>query len=479
MKIFIVLTFILALSVISCPGDNDKDKYPNALKPPSQKEKKFWAQDFTNNTYYQVDAQWLAYNSLCEIWVEKKANVTTAQAQAVANTYKDNIYVKMMDAFGWKMHIDGLGLRNTMQWANYLGSKDGRLKILLLDIKDGFTGTGGYIAGYFASVNFFPNSQAESLGHKSNECDMIYMDINPAVVGSETFYSTLAHEMQHLMNFVTNELLIDNGTRDSYMRRWLDEGLSESAEWIYSGKVSQSRVDWYNADLSGNIRKGSNFYLWDKYDNHPSAALDDYATVNLFFQWLRLNYTKSVYYNIMMSEYYDYRAITNSISPSLQWGELFEAWHAANFIQHPSNLYGYKNDSVLRTVKARFLNTTDTTVQLNPGEAVYTYSAVGRTKPVNSGFIRYAGLSLQGIDNINVPAGLALLTFNSDTATEEYMAISSVITGEAPPSLNIQPAIQDTYTSFETYRIDARDLLRRNGFNSNIFDVRYLGGLNE
>jgi len=477
MKKYIVLALILVISVTSCPGDNDKDS--NTLEPPSQNEKKFWAQDFTNDTYYQIDAKWLAYNSLCEIWVEKGVNVTTAQAQTVASTYKDNIYVKMMDAFGWKMEIDGLGLRDTMQWANHLGSKDGRLKILLLDIKDGFTGTGGFIAGYFGPVNFISDSQALPLGHRSNECDMIYMDINPAAVGSEVFYSTLAHEMQHLMNFVTSYLYVTNGTKNDYSDEWIDEGLSESAEWIYSGKVSQSRVDWYNADLTENIRKGSNFYLWGKYDNHPNAALDDYATVNLFFQWLRLNYSKSVYYSIMMSEYYDYRAITNAINPLPQWGELFEAWHAANFIQHPSNLYGYKNDSVLRTVKARYLNTTDTTVQLNPGEAVYTYSAVERSKPVNSGFIRYAGLGMQGIDNINVPAGLALLTFNSDTATEEYMAISGTITGEASPSLNIQPVNQDTLTSFEIYRIDARDLLRRNGFNSDIPEIRHLGGLNE
>jgi len=274
------------------------------------------------------------------------------------------------------------------------------------------------------------------------------------------------------MNFVTSYLYITNGIKNEYLQTWIDEGLSESAEWIYSGKVSQSRVKWYNDDQTGNIRKGSNFYLWDKYDNHPSAVLDDYATVNLFFQWLRLNYSKSVYYNIFMSGYSDYRAVTNAISSSPQWGELFEAWHAANFIQHTSNLYSYKNDPVLRNVKARYLNTTDTTVQLNPGEAVYTYSHAGRVKPANSGFIRYAGLNTQGIDNENIPSGRALLTFNSDTATESYTAINGTITGEAPPSLNVQSSVQEFSETFISYRIDARDLLRRNGFSTYPIDTR-------
>jgi len=482
MKKILVAVAVFTLLVISCPNDDGyTPKGGEIVLPPPVKEKKFWARDMTkplmdSNYFYQVDAQWLAYNSHCEIWVEKGASVTEAQAKAVANEYKDKIYKRVMDALRWTARY-GLSVIDTMQYADILGDNNGRLIILLLDIKDGYVPGGGFVAGYFDSVNFYPdNTVSSGKTYRSNRSDMIYMDINPTVVGSEMFYATIAHEMQHLMNFVTSVAFradVNTQGQINVMETWLNEGLSESAEWIYSGKVSQSRVNWYNDDTTGLIRQGSTFFTWDNYeDKDPMSVLNDYASVNIFFQWMRLQYSANIYRNIFLSDYSDYQAITESFENPPDWGEFLLRWHAANFINHASNLYGYKNDPILKKVKAKQLRTGDfsgTLHWLYSGEAVYSHSPSGTPRPANNEFILYSSLNNDvSPSNEGVNAGGTLLTYNINTS-QDRMQVSAIITGQPSPAINVQASIQSRVSLLsQPYRIDAGDLMRRNGFEGSL-----------
>ncbi|MCL2196071.1 MAG: hypothetical protein FWB77_00490 [Treponema sp.] len=286
---------------------------------PSVTEKKFWAQDATNDSYYELTAECLAYNDRCEVWVEKGNGITITQATAVANEYKDYIYTKVAGALSTTYDLGVVGIMDTMQLADYFGDENGRLILLLLDIRDGYVDGGGYVAGYFHAVNFFNDDSP--LEYRSNQCDMIYLDIYPEEVGSPSFYETLAHEMQHLMNFTTSLLYIMNDIRDTVMDTWLDEGLSSAAEYLYSGNVSQDRVDWYNNDPTTLISQGDNFYLWGNYGSQSQASvLNDYATVNLFFQWLRVQFTAGIYKSIFSAEYSDYKAISSNFEMSRSAG---------------------------------------------------------------------------------------------------------------------------------------------------------------
>ncbi|MCL2210886.1 MAG: hypothetical protein FWB95_03070 [Treponema sp.] len=479
--IFAVIAVILTLSVMSCRYQPPEEE--GYSSPPSIMEKSFWAQDNRTETFYKVNARCMAWNSRCEVWVEKGKGIKESQAEAVADEYKDKIYPRLMESLGWYYVFSDVGKKYTMEVADLFGDANGRLTILLLDIQDGFVDidTDPYIAGYFYALDFFDDAfvQTQAGAPRSNECDMIYMDIYPSIVGSENFYETLAHEMQHMMNIITTFLVrVDTNDKIYPMDLWIDEGLSSAAEYLYSGKVSQNRVDWYNHDNTGYISKGDNFYLWDNHKAVPRSILNDYATVNLFFQWLRVHYGTDVYGDILISMHSDFNAVSSTTKINQAWANLFSDWHIANYLQHPSNKYGYKDDPVLKTVKAHYFKETGTSFGLYPGEAVYSYSQNQKTLPTfsSSSTVWYYGLGAGSVNNAYSPAGGALLSFNRDT-NQNGSSVSATVTGSTPPpianiNINSRSAISSGVSS---YRIDAGDLQRQRGFENSATDALISG----
>ena len=457
----IILIAAFALLTISC-GDLFS----------SLSDTKFWVLDFSKDPSepYRINAEMLASNELCEVWVEK-GSASAQQAQNVANEYKKNIYEKMMLAFGW---VDKKTGYNVMQYADALGDNNGKLIILLLDIKDGYKNSNdAYVGGYFYLLNHYPDAEVMKIGSRSNESDMIFMDTYPSAVGSKDFYATLAHEMQHLMNFITTSLfrsvINDKNEIDEIfpMDMWIDEGLSAAAEWVYLGEADKERVMWYNEDPTGLISKGDNFYVWENHRESPNAVLNEYATVSIFFHWLRLQFDSDIFYDILTSPYSDYQAVEKA--QDYQWSAMMRMWHAANFINDSSSNYGYKGDSLLKSVKANRLDSDAKKWNLYPGEAVYTYTSVNKTVPGNLTNINYIGMNEASVLS-SIPAGGTLLTYNVDTRYGSKglgAASEGELTGEKPPKLPAGAKSSANSRALNTasgpYRIDAGDILRRKG----------------
>jgi hypothetical protein len=437
--------------------------------------RKFWAQNAVTKAFYQLDADRLASSSRCEVWVEKGSGVTAATANSVASAY-GTVYTKMMNTFGYQANVDlggSVKKMNTMEIAHWLatGETNGaKLTILLLDIKDGYnTGDDPYVGGYFHSINFIENDPNDALFKYSNALDMIYLDTYPSVPGSQESNGTLAHEMQHLMNFVTTV-----GFRTTVMDIWIDEGLSAAAEWVYSGKHPEGRWKYYNEDYSGLIKKGNNFYVWGNRDDNPLANLDDYATVYLFFQYLRLQSGNpgDIYIEILTSNFSDYRAVTTAAdiysTHKNNWSLLLRDWHAANFTNASSGPYGYKNDSTLKGVKAPMVPAGTTSLPLYPGEGVYSRTTTAESVPSTSGFINYTGLSSSGAapNNTTGFANGARLTYNVNTDTKSTSASGST-TGIAPSvgiSVPGSGSVQTASKKFSgPFKVDMGYFNRRNG----------------
>jgi len=362
---------------------------------PSSTTKKFWAQD-TNKAYshpsyfYQIDAELLAENDRCKVWAETASGVSKAAAQRMADAYRD-IYTKMLSVFGFTFSVVENGktnFYNALQYADVDG--DGKLCILLLDIKDdyqkGVNETS--VSGYFNSDDLFR-------GKYSNLCDIVYIDTNPGK--PEEWNMTLAHELQHLMNEVTS-IAVRRVDKSYYkMDLWINEGLSGAAEWlylrdhpVYENQMPyyhpRTRWGWYyrNGDgrtITSLIDKGNNFFVWDNHKNENKyAILDDYATVYLFFQWLRIqsDTKEGIYKDIISSEYWDYQAVTTAAGERIHdvyydWIALIRDWLAANYINAYTGFLGYENDPELRWIKGHLLSTTNESVTLYPGEGVYSF----------------------------------------------------------------------------------------------------------
>jgi hypothetical protein len=418
MKKLLFVTGILAALLVSCGDIN--------IISGSSTRRTFWAQDLTKDygdrgRFYQLTANLLAENEYCKVWVETTSGVDRETAQKMADAYID-IYTKMINVFGMNFRLSAFGpMYNTIQLADYIGDGDGKLCILLLDIKDGYKKgvNDATVGGYFYSGDFIDHQY-------SNKCDMICIDTNPGKPGEKESNTTLAHELQHLMNITTSMAMRNDGEYAYPMDTWIDEGLSSAAEWVYLEEHILNRWGWYylNGDGNGLIDRGNNFFVWgNREEENQYAVLDDYATVYLFFQWLRIQSNKGVgiYRDIISSEHGDYQAVTkaavSSIAAYSDWGALLENWLAANYIYAPTDTYGYKDDfqfynkdNELLTIKGRnLLSTHGNTVKLYPGEGVFSKINGSYNTPADSGNIKYLNLTS------------ALLTYNKSTISYEYV----------------------------------------------------------
>jgi hypothetical protein len=378
---------------------------------------RFWACNIQTGAYYQISAALLAESDECLVYAECNAAgnpaVEIAKAEEIAREYAKNIHTQICGAFGEIRHI----------------TPKNKVTFLLLDIKDGYSPTngGGYVAGYFA-----PEDMEGS--YISNRRDMLYIDINPGLMEMEALYSTVAHELQHLINY-SNTFLKTGREPDL----WINEGLSTAAEYIYGGDPA-SRVQLYNIDYGGTIQYGNNFFVWYGHwelDSRYGDSLANYSTAYLFFQWLRLhaNNGTGIYKDIINSSYTDYRAVTQGArtriptlgltgAPETDWEILLRTWMLSNALQNPTGLLGYQDKiaEITRGKAARletryFIETARTSWDFYPGEGIFSrVDSSPYTPPVGSGLhIKYQGFSKGGpVDLVPPYEGQFLLTLNAN-----------------------------------------------------------------
>ena len=473
--IILILGLCTALLMGACLDD--------LVRPPGNyvfDPNRFWVVDFTTSNYYQISADKIFDGNNCEIWAERGSEINEKQAQEIANEYDNKIHELMLQNFS----IDSVSytsggteknFNNILELANYLVNGNGKLIILLLDIRDlyGVNGNNSYIAGYFDPVNFYLNYS------NSNFRNMIYIDINPGMKDKTGMYSTFAHELQHLINYVTSMCRRSREKSDipNRLDTWIDEGLSSQAEHLYQGKPLDGRINWFlgNNTSKGLIDKGNNFFVWGNHANTDYTELDDYATVYLFFTWLYIQSGENaaIFKDIINSTRTDYRAVTEMAAKIESgwgtWETLLRTWHIANYLNTSTGRFGYehKNDSRnrLSAITVKPLAGT-TNISLYPGEAVYSrISACAVTPTISSVNIRYAGLT-KGSTVVNLAppsySGAMLLTFNANNSRHGN-AEPGYLTGVSA-NMGISAAtafLEETPIDLPAmYIIDHRDLLR-------------------
>ncbi|MDR2397585.1 MAG: hypothetical protein LBD74_02355 [Spirochaetaceae bacterium] len=396
-ELFLTTLVLCLLALGSCevpaPQENAVDAGP---------ERWFWAKD-GEDQFYQLEARELVTGTHSIFYVET-ANQDKAPRDAV---------VALADEFDTKIFP-----LITRQFGDFLDmDQNGKVLFLLLDIRD-LPGI-GYTAGYFYSGDMYDPSIREY----SNKADMIYVDINPGNIQEPGVRYNLAHEFQHLVNFSVRQRI------GSPQDVWINEGLSSAAEYLYAGEHLKDRIDFFN-DPRTSIPYGNNFYYWNDGLVYGDRGLANYATVYLFFQWLRIHTApgKDIYKEIVQSEYGDYRGITDAAARcfdppiACDWELLLQTWLAANYLNEASGLYGYKGELVTQVFdlppeRPYFIKQAEDPYPLFPGEAVYSELA-GDTLYAAAGNIRYAGLPKSGpVDTDGAYAkGWKLLTFNSNTS---------------------------------------------------------------
>jgi len=421
----------------------DKD-YSIAVEFIDKGNRGFRAQRATNGAWYTLEAKLLGEGTYCNVYVEKDCGVTQTEAQAVAAKYDANIHDKITTGFGAHRDMD----------------EDGKVTLLLLDIVDGYDpAVGAYVAGYFDPAHMLDLTANSN----SNECDMIFIDVDPVDVESEEFYTTIAHEFQHLINY-SRTYMADGREQDI----WINEGLSSGAEYIYSGAVSQDRVGYFNylysdGSRNGALAFGNNFFVWYGYweNEDPNTVLDNYATVNLFFQWLRIHASNgtAIYKQILDSTNRDYQAVTTAAASKIasvygDWPLLLETWYLANFRCQSSGYYGYKGE--ISTNPIGWTRQNSASYEIEAGEGIISAlgAVFGQTgtfnPPAGSGAnIQYTGFNDDGTAVDRTPSFsnqfVLVLNANTDNAAGQFedCFIANVFTpsGDNPVARSMQARI--------------------------------------
>ncbi len=277
----------------------------------------WWAYNRVTEEDYQVPSTCRAVGTNCYIFVAdaswSNGEVDQTAVDAIVNGFDSatpafpskGIFQVDTETFGDPPNVDS----------------DSKIIILILDIVDGYSGSGGYIAGYFSTANEFPEDDPALFGRETNFAEIFYMDSNPADLLSESgrtsVLNTTAHEFQHMIHW----------NYDPGESVFINEGLSEIASYICGYGVRSS------ADYAGN----PNVYLfgWDLEGN----VLNDYSRAALFTLYIHEQFPDGILKKIAQhtgNKNAGLDAAMLQIGSNRKYRDTFADWIIANYLQDKS-----------------------------------------------------------------------------------------------------------------------------------------------
>jgi hypothetical protein len=304
--------------------------------------KNWTAIDFTTNNEYSVASTCRAVGENCYVFVANDVWGVSVDSNAVAAVVKDfdkqtpadpnkGIFQTDVDTFGDPPDVDN----------------DPRIIILILDIKDGYTGNSGYVAGYFS-----PDNEIRPTG----AAEIYFMDANPTDLktpgGLNNALTTAAHEFQHMINFKYHYNFL-KGQSNPEMT-FVNEGLSMAAEVVCG----------YGVSMQDKFAAEPNHYLFDWRSGDLNLSLNDYARAQRFFLYLMEQFGVGILKQTVM----DYKnlglvgnAALNKIlsqNYSISLGQVFLNWEIANGLNNinVNSAYGYSTQSIPITTGTTFYN---------------------------------------------------------------------------------------------------------------------------
>ena len=321
--------------------------------------KRYWtAYSYETSSEYSVNSTCKAVGTHCYVFVADDVWGTYVDSSAVLAVVNDfdnqtpanankGIYQTDVDTFGDPPDVDS----------------DPRIIILILDIQDGYSGSGGYVAGYFSSAN--------EIRGAGQAAEIYFMDANPTNLkttnGLNNALSTAAHEFQHMINW--------NYHKTKPELTFINEGLSMSAEVVCG----------YGVSMQSLYANEPNHYLFDWRSNDMTLVLNDYARAQRFFLYLKEQFGVASLKQIVQDNATFgmvgisglSKILSNNYSTSL--GKVFLNWEIANGLNNTNvnSAYGYLYQTIPVTTGTSIIDPnvslTSSTVQ-NLGAEYFTYS---------------------------------------------------------------------------------------------------------
>ena len=262
------------------------------------------SKEFYNDTK-QIEATLVVATEHVYFWVEQGLDLDTSDLNKAANRFETEFYPQLVRLFGevWTPGIDG----------------DPHFSVLHT-----FSGANDEL-GRFNSEDEFP----KSLYRYSNEQELIYMNMDELSLGSNLYFGTLVHEVQHLIQWYI----------DPSETVWLNEGLSQLAELYVGFDDTAPSIDYLEQP---DIRLNS----WNYEDE---AVYAHYAGAYLFsvYLWEQLGEAATQELvrhpaNGMASVW----AILQGYQPETTLEQFTAAWAAANYLDNENAARPYYYQSL-------------------------------------------------------------------------------------------------------------------------------------
>ncbi len=318
----------------SNPGffDNLKIKKTSVwgFKVGDQKQWYSWDLSKSPETSYLVPSTCRAVGVNCYVFVENTVwgtSVDSASVAAVVNEFDNRtpanstkgIYQTDVDTFGNPPNVDN----------------DPRIIILILDIKDGYQGTGGYVSGFFNAAN--------EIGY--NNAEIYYMDANPTNLetadGLNTALKTAAHEFQHMINW--------NYHKTNPEITFINEGLSMVAEIICGYPPSDQQLYANETNIPLTTWRG----------NDATKVLNDYGRAQRFFIYLNDQFGVGIFNHIVQDNLTGLTGMNSILQQySSSFNSVFVNWQIANELndRKDNSAYGYLLQGLPKSVGKTYFN---------------------------------------------------------------------------------------------------------------------------
>jgi hypothetical protein len=279
----------------------------------SANRRTFWVEK--DNGWRLIGARVYARSERCVVWCadEEAETVSKAQCADLAKRF-DRIYRYVTGIFGYEYgSADGGGID---------GDKAIHILIYDIDADQSPEQTSG-VVGFFWAKDSYTQENLNQSGLetiKTNRAEMFYLDSFFMRNNPNLAYSTVVHELQHMINF--NEKKVNKGLSSA---RWYNEMLSLMAEDIIDpllgitiediGHPVRMRMPYF---LS--VYNGVSLTEWLSGDE----ALVSYATVFAFGAYLARNFGGAdLLYEIAHNDAVDIPSLSLAIS-AVNDGQTFE-----------------------------------------------------------------------------------------------------------------------------------------------------------
>ncbi|TGK93052.1 peptidase MA family protein [Leptospira brenneri] len=224
-----------------------------------------WARDLTTQSSVCVAVDLVSSGTYVEVYKERSLSLNFDLVK-FARDFDTLTYPTLVATFGEPSDVDG----------------DGKVKILVMDIRDGATANSAYVAGYFDPVNYFPDNFFSRI--RSNYAEVLYMDGKELIAALKNdpnaFASTAAHEFQHLLRYP--RMRSANQTDET----WINEGTSEVASDIAGYGPQNGRMDCYSGVNDSRCSDGINGVSLLDWDSSGSDILKQYSYAYVFMRYL-------------------------------------------------------------------------------------------------------------------------------------------------------------------------------------------------